>query len=224
MEAEPGVLPISGYVLAGGSSSRMGVDKAGLLFRGRPLVELAVERLARICDTVSIAGNRDDLKHVAPVVTETRLSVGPAAGIEAGLRDTRNRWCLFVPVDVPLLPVELLRKWAVDVLEAEKAGLRASYLVTNGQAQPSICMWHPECLDTVTGSLNRGERRLKNLLDGVDFDLGAGSLAVKDAAEYAPPGTTAEDVRRWFLNVNTPEEFAEAERFGLRDQAFDLRD
>ncbi len=212
MEAGQDVLPISGYVLAGGSSSRMGVDKAGLVFRGRPLVELAVEKLARICAKVAIAGNRDDLKHVAPVVRETRVSVGPAAGIEAGLRETRNQWCLFVPVDVPLLPAELLRKWAVDVLEASNGGLRASYLTANGQAQPSISMWHPECLDTVIGSLNRGERRLKNLLHGVDYDLGTGSLAVKDAADYAPPGATEDDVRRWFLNLNTPEDFAEAER------------
>lgn len=212
MDAGPRVLPISGYVLAGGKSSRMGVDKASLMFGGRPLVELAVEKLAGICNRVSIAGNRDDLEHVAPVVRERRDSVGPAAGIETGLRDTPNQWCLFVPVDVPLLPAELLRNWAMDVLEAEKAGLRASYLVTNGQAQPSISMWHRECLDTVVHSLNRGERRLKNMLQGVDFDLGAGSLVVKDAADYAPPEATAEDVTRWFLNLNTPEDFAEAER------------
>jgi molybdopterin-guanine dinucleotide biosynthesis protein A len=217
VEAGLDILPVSGYVLAGGSSSRMGVDKACLMFGGRPLVELAVEKLAGICNKVAIAGNRDELAHVAAVVRETRVSVGPAAGIEAGLRDTRNQWCLFVPVDVPLLPAELLQKWAVDVLEAGKAGLRASYLTANGQAQPSICMWHPECLDTVIGSLSRGERRLKNLLHGVDYDLGTGSLVVKDAADYAPPGATAEDVRRWFLNLNTPEEFAEAERLGLRD-------
>jgi molybdenum cofactor guanylyltransferase len=211
VEGGPGVLPVSGYVLAGGSSSRMGADKAGLMFGGRPLVELAVEKLAGICSEVAIAGNRNELAHVAPIVTETRFFVGPGAGIEAGLRNARNLWSLFMPVDVPLLPAKLLRKWAADVLEAGKGRLRASYLVTNGQVQPTICMLHRQCLDSVVRSLNRGERRVKFLLDGVDFDLGAGTLAVKDVADYVP-GATAGDVRRWFLNLNTPEEFAEAER------------
>ena len=190
----------------------MGADKAGLMFGGRPLVELVVEKLTGVCAEVAIAGNREELAHVAPIVTETRFFVGPGAGIEAGLRNARNQWSLFVPVDVPLLPVALLRSWAAEVVGAGKRGLRASYLTANGLAQPSICMLHRLCLDSVTRSLNRGERRVKFLLDGLDFDLGAGTLAVKDAAAYAPPGATAEDVRRWFLNLNTPEEFAEAER------------
>ncbi|HEY5331291.1 MAG TPA: molybdenum cofactor guanylyltransferase [Acidobacteriaceae bacterium] len=219
MEDEAGVLPVSGYVLAGGRSSRMGADKAGLMFGERSLVEVAVEKLAGICAEVAIAGNREDLEHVAPIVTETRFFVGPGAGIEAGLRHAHNEWCLFVPVDVPLLPVALLRRWAADVLEAGKRGLRGSYLTANGRAQPSICMFHRECLDSVVRSLNRGERRVKFLLDGVDFDLGAGTLAVKDVAAYAAAsGATAEDVRRWFSNLNTPEEFAEAERLWARQR------
>jgi molybdenum cofactor guanylyltransferase len=191
----------------------MGVDKATLSFGGRPLAELAVEKLALFCAEVAIAGNRDELAHVAPIVTETRLDVGPGSGVEAGLRNALNQWSLFVPVDVPLLPAELLREWAVDVLQAGKGRLRASYLVANQRAQPSICMLHRLCLDSIARSLNRGERRVKFLLDGVDFDLGAEAVGVRDAADYAAKaGTTEEDVRRWFLNLNTPEEFAEAER------------
>jgi molybdenum cofactor guanylyltransferase len=189
----------------------MGADKAALMFGGRPLVELAVEKLAGICAEVAIAGNREELADVAPVVTETRFFVGPGAGIEAGLRNARNQWSLFVPVDVPLLPVDLLRNWASDVLAMGR--VRASYLTANGRPQPSICMLHRQCLDSVARSLNRGERRVKFLLDGVDFDLGAGALVVKDAAVYGvASGAAEEDVRRWFLNLNTPEEFAEAER------------
>lgn len=217
MDAGLNVLPVSGYVLAGGQSSRMGADKAGLVLGGRSLVELAVEKLALICAEVAIAGNREELAHVAPVVQETRFFVGPGAGIEAGLRDARNKWSLFVPVDVPLLPPRLLRRWVEDVLATSKGRVRASYLVANQRAQPSVCLLHRQCLDSIVRSLNRGERRVKLLLDGIDFDLGAGTVAVKDAATYAPEaGATTEDVRRWFLNLNTPEEFAEAERVSVQ--------
>jgi len=208
---EQGMLPVSGYVLAGGASTRMGADKAGLLFGGRPLVELAAEKLALVCDDVAIAGNREELAHVARIVPETRFFVGPGAGIEAALRDARNTWSLFVPVDVPLLPPELLRRWAADILATSKVRVRASYLMANQRPQPLVCMLHRQCLDSIVRSLNRGERRVKLLLDGVNFDLGEGTVAVKDVAGYAPDAT-AEDVQRWFLNLNTPAEFADAER------------
>ena len=45
------------------------------------------------------------------------MDCGPAAGIEAGLRRARQEWAMFVPVDVPLVPGELLRRWAEEVLQ-----------------------------------------------------------------------------------------------------------
>jgi molybdopterin-guanine dinucleotide biosynthesis protein A len=189
----------------------MGEDKAGLKFRGWPLIGLAVEKLSAFCTEVAIAGNRTELAHFAPVVTESRIDAGPAAGVEAGLQAAKLDWCLFLPVDVPLVPVKLLCNWAADVLLAE--GVRGSYLLTNGQPQPSICMLHRECLAGVSSALDQGERRLRSLLHGVDSEFGVGSLLVCDAATFAPGAVTPADLDRWFSNLNTPEEFADAERF-----------
>ena len=105
-------VPVHGFVLAGGKSSRMGEDKALLRFCGRPMVEIAVEKLRGFCEEVTIAGNREDLAGFAPVVRESRTGVGPAAGVEAGLGAARQEWAMFLPVDVPLVPEELLRRWA----------------------------------------------------------------------------------------------------------------
>jgi molybdopterin-guanine dinucleotide biosynthesis protein A len=195
----------------------MGVDKAGLMFRGRPLVELAVEKLSLICADVAIVGNRTDLAHVAPVVTETRVDVGPGAGIEAGLLSARQDWCLFMPVDVPLLPVELLRDWAAEVLAAEREGVRGSYLSANERRQPSICLLHRSCLRSITEALDRGERKLAFLFQGIEAELGAGAVSERDAGVFIPDAA-AEDLERWFANLNTPEEFAAAENFRGSDE------
>jgi molybdenum cofactor guanylyltransferase len=214
-------LPISGFVLAGGKSSRMGVDKATQMFCGRPLIELAVEKLSSFCADVAISGNRDDLARFAPVVTETRLDAGPGAGVEAGLRSAQYDWCLFIPVDVPLLPVELLRSWVVEVLEVEfddlpkGSFLRGSYLLANKQPQPSICMLHRDCLKAVAMQLDGGERRLRHLLGAIEPEFGAGSLWVRNASAHSPkPDPVPEDLDRWFLNVNSPEDLIEAEESG----------
>jgi molybdopterin-guanine dinucleotide biosynthesis protein A len=209
------LLPISGFVLAGGKSSRMGVDKAELRFCGRPLVELAVEKLSSFCEDVAISGNRDDLARFAPVVMETRLDTGPGAGVEAGLRAAECEWCLFVPVDVPLLPLDMLRSWAAEILAAEGEGVRGSYLMANGQPQPSICLLRRDCVGSITRALDSGERRLRTLLTGIDAEFGVGSLRLLDAAAFAP-NAVAEDLDRRFSNLNTPEELAKAEESGFR--------
>ncbi len=189
-------LPVHGFVLAGGKSSRMGEDKALLQFCGRPMVEIAVEKLRGFCAVVTIAGNRNDLAEFAPVVEEARVEVGPAAGVEAGLEAAIEDWAMFVPVDVPLIPEELLRRWAEAVLARE--GIWVSFLRC-GRDQPAFCMVRAACRRRFSESIEGGERRLGVLLEKV----GEGHLWVCELE--------GKEKERWFKNVNTPGDLAEAE-------------
>jgi molybdopterin-guanine dinucleotide biosynthesis protein A len=204
-ERLPVPLPVHGFVLAGGASSRMGEDKALLRFCGRPMVEIAVEKLRGFCAEVGIAGNREDLAGFAPVVREKRVEAGPAAGIEAGLRAAAQPWVLFMPVDVPLVPGELLRRWAEAVLEMN--GVVASNLYY-GRNQPAFCMLRRECLGRFSAAIEAGERRLGVLLERAS----EGFLWTHDLDElYGENDPALEMSARWFKNVNTPEDLAEAE-------------
>jgi molybdenum cofactor guanylyltransferase len=198
----PVPLPVHGFVLAGGKSSRMGEDKALLGFCGRPMVEIAVEKLRGFCGEVTIAGNREDLAGFAPVVRETRVDAGPAAGIEAGLGAATEAWAMFMPVDVPLVPGEVLRGWAEAVVARE--GVVASYLRC-GRDQPAFCMLRSECGQRFSEALEGGERRLGVLLERASEGF---------SWVYDLDGRGGKDVagrERWFANVNTPQELAEAE-------------
>jgi molybdopterin-guanine dinucleotide biosynthesis protein A len=203
-------LPVHGFVLAGGKSSRMGVDKALLRFCGRPMVEIAVEKLREFCAVVTIAGNREDLSAFAPVVRETRVDVGPAAGIEAGLGAAAQPWALFLPVDVPLVPGELLRRWAEEAL---RVGMSVSYLGVGGK-QPAFCLLQRERLGAFTKLLDGGERRLEVLLNRSAEADGCASWMYDEYELYGrieDSGPNEETLARWFANVNTPGELAEAE-------------
>ncbi len=204
------LLPVHGFVLAGGRSSRMGEDKALLRFCGRPMVEIAVEKLRGFCAEVTIAGNREDLAGVAPVVMETRTGVGPAAGVEAGLGAARQDWVMFVPVDVPLVPGELLRRWAE---EAMRVGISVSFLGIGGK-QPAFCLLKRERLGAFAKSLDGGERRLEVLLHLAARADGDDSWMYDEYELYGgaeDPTPDQETLERWFANVNTPEDLAEAE-------------
>lgn len=203
-----------GFVLAGGQSTRMGEDKALLRFRGRPLVQGAVETLRTFCAEVGIAGNRSDLGVYAGIVQEARVGVGPAAGVEAGLLAARLPWALFVPVDVPLMPPEVLRAWAEAVVFAEGEAVCASYLTWGEQPQPAFCLLRKACVGRWSASMDGGERRLLRLLRGLEAE-GEGAVRaveVEDVAHAAGDGHGA--VELWFSNVNTPEDLAEAAAAG----------
>lgn len=197
-ERRVGLLPVHGFVLAGGKSSRMGVDKALLEVGGRPMVEVAVEKLRGFCAEVSIAGNRDDLGRFAPVVREERVDAGPAAGIEAGLKVCVQPWAMFVPVDVPLVPGELLQGWAEAVCSGSAV---VSYLRTGESPQPSFCMLRRNMLPGVSGMLENGVGWLRAI-----FEMAGDGLQVVDAGAGA-------EVERWFLNVNTREDWKTVEEF-----------
>lgn len=201
-------LPVHGFVLAGGKSSRMGQDKALLQFRGRPMVEIAVEKLRSFCAAVSIVGEREDLEGFAPVVRGEREGAGPAAGIEAGLRASTQDWAMYLPVDVPLLSAELLRVWGAAVLARESGGVRLSFLRAAGEPHPAVCMIHRDCTEPVHEAVSCGILKLIRLFAETETRLGEGSLWPVDAEALLPAG----DVELWFRNVNTPQDLAEAER------------
>ena len=201
----PDLLPVHGFVLAGGASTRMGTDKALLRFCGRPLIEIAVEKLHGFCTAVAIAGNRGDLAAYAPVVHETRTQCGPAAGIEAGLRACSQAWALFIPVDVPLVPMEALRAWVEQTIEGNHDPESGSYLLANDVMQPAFCLLRPACLPAWTRVLDRGQRRLSSLLRSIGSTATALPELTPDSRLAAAPSAS------WFSNVNTPQELVEAE-------------
>jgi len=177
----------------------MGVDKATMPFRGRPMVEIAVETLRAVSAEVCISGNRDDLAAWAPVVHELRVEAGPAAGIEAALEHAGREWVMMLPVDLPLMRVELLRRWAAIVLARED--MQASYLQCGEEWHPAVCMVRRGCLALFRAELDAGDRKLMRIFG----KLGEG-LLVMEAGELMG------DVGRCFTNVNTPDELSAAEQ------------
>ena len=192
----------------------MGRDKALLPVHGRPMVEIAVEKLRTFCVQVSIAGNRDDLRAVAPVVPERRQDAGPIAGIEAGLRAAAFPWALFVPVDVPLVPGSLLANWGSAVLARADEGLKLSFLRVQGYRQPAFCLLHRSGGAVVTAAIDQGTLKLGAVFDELASHFGAGSMWVADAETLRPAQQYESPpiLESCFLNVNTPEDLAAVER------------
>jgi len=229
----PGELPpVGGYVLAGGNSSRMGRDKALLELAGKPLVLHSVTKLRRLCNEVSILGSSPELESHAPLVRDLHNGCGPMAGIEAALLSSKYDWNLILPVDVPFLPTRLLDDWLWSVLHEPIGEIKLSMLAVDDVRHPTLLIIHREIAPYLTTSLDRGDFKLFPVLRSAVEDIAARrrvkvkkvfvemqwddpwapKAIAKKEAWYSPSEAQRENWHLWFANLNTPEEFAEAER------------
>ncbi len=223
-------LPISGYVLAGGQSSRMGRDKALLELAGKPLVEHALTKLRRICTEVAILSNRAGMERFAPVVEDLHPGCGPIGGLEAALAHASHDWSLVLPVDVPFVPSGMLYSWAHATLrQADRHGTRVALFTVDGVPQPTLIMLHQEIAPYLTASLARGRFKLFPELVAAAGDLAAKrgqdpqevlrqwgwpdtSCLLSGPARTTPSPEQERAMALFFLNLNTPEDFRRAEQ------------
>ena len=102
---------LSVAIMAGGKSSRMGVDKSFVLFDGRPMIEIVQERVAGLgAETLLITNKPDEYAHLGlPMVGDLYPDHGPLGGIFTAVHAAAFPHVLVVACDMPWLNRELLQ-------------------------------------------------------------------------------------------------------------------
>lgn len=112
-----------GAALAGGASRRFGSPKALAKLHGRPLWELAAERLRAVCPRVVVVA-ADPETFPGPAVRDRTPGLGPLGGVDAALAlaaEAGMDGALTLAVDMPWAPETVLRRLA-DEFDAGLAG------------------------------------------------------------------------------------------------------
>ncbi len=109
---------ITGIILAGGKSSRLGKDKGLCAFNGKSLVTYAVEILKPLCGELIISANHFPEKYAEfglPVVTDEVKDIGPMGGIHACLKKSKTQHNLILSCDTPFVNTEIFRHLLKEV-------------------------------------------------------------------------------------------------------------
>jgi molybdopterin-guanine dinucleotide biosynthesis protein A len=109
-DCPPGAPRLTGAILAGGFSRRLGQDKAALQLGGKPLALWVSEALAPLVVSSWLITNQP-LAHQSfglPLITDLRPFQGPAGGLITALFSARTPWVLAAAVDNPFLAPALL--------------------------------------------------------------------------------------------------------------------
>lgn len=106
---------ITGIVLAGGKSSRMGKDKAMCNFRDKPLVEYAIEALEPFCGEILLSTNLTGgyEKYGFALVNDDVKEIGPMGGIYSCLKKSKTKHNFVLSCDTPFIGKDLV-KFIID--------------------------------------------------------------------------------------------------------------
>jgi molybdopterin-guanine dinucleotide biosynthesis protein A len=185
---------ITAIVLCGGSGERLGAaDKTLLPLGGRPLIVHAIDGLRPQVGELVLSCGRDPASYEglgSPVATDEVPDTGPLGGIVSALPLVHSEWILTYPGDAPFPDPDLVERLAIA---AEPSGLAVP--LAGGYRQPLVLLLRRDRADEIAGFYVRGGRSLRAWLEAAD-------VAVVEM----------DDVAASFLNVNTQEDLARAER------------
>jgi len=190
------VQEITGFILAGGQSSRMGENKAFLMFEGKPLIDYSIASARSLCEDVFIVGPKELYGAFGRIVKDVYPDCGPLGGIHAALGRSQTELNLVLPVDMPFLPPDFLRYLAE---EAERSGATVCVPKLRTGYQP-LCAIYNKRFEAIA------ESSLKENKYKVDAAFPADSTHIVTEEMMVAAGFTP----RIFENLNTPEDFARA--------------
>ena len=201
---------MTGIVLCGGRSTRMGQDKASLRCGDETLLERAVRVVKEVADEVIVVarpvedrdtgGGNPVLGLPVVLVHDPIADLGPLAGIAAGLSASTTDLNIVIACDMPLIRAAVLRR-LLDL----RGNADICLAVIDGRASPLCAVYRSSVAVAARQLLAAGERRVMRLLDQVQTKR-------VDAAVFRDLDPDLDS----FLSCNTPEDLRKAEQLLAR--------
>lgn len=191
---------ISGFVLAGGESRRMGRDKALLPIAGQTMLERTAALLEPLVSGVTVLGSPDKYGNLGwQVLPDAVPNRGPLAALVTGLRSTTTDWNLFLTCDLPFMEASFLEFLLASAREALEDAIVPR---TADGPQPLCALYRRSALAVMERMLASGEVGVVDCFDA----LPARFLTEEVLKAFAFP-------ERLFKNMNAPEDYERARQF-----------
>lgn len=196
---------IDGFILAGGSSSRMGQDKALLDFAGVPLIVKTARLLEALVRKVTVVGSLERYVSLGlyaigdQIYGRDEAKRGPLVGIASALAVAQTPWNLILACDLPYLSAD----W-VDWLLARVQESKAQVVMPQSAhgVEPLAAVYRRACAGAIEVSLQRGVRKVSEALTDLQVEL----IPATEWRNCDPDG-------RVLTNMNTPQDYAEARKW-----------
>ncbi|MBN1821339.1 MAG: molybdenum cofactor guanylyltransferase [Prolixibacteraceae bacterium] len=180
---------LTGIILSGGKSLRMGADKAFIPFREKLLIEHSIEILKPFCSEILISANSEKYSSFGyKIVPDEIAGCGPIGGIYSALKKSTSLWNLIISCDTPFISNELITRLKGSVGDFDC--LIPAYA---GNKEPLVSMFHKKCLPDISEHIKAGNFKMHTLLE----KLNCLEIDVSDLVQKKPD---------LFANFNSPED------------------
>jgi molybdopterin-guanine dinucleotide biosynthesis protein A len=189
---------VTGVILAGGKSRRMGRDKAFLPFGKGMLIERVIEVIQQVTEDALLITNAPEpyRRFGLPMYSDVIPEAGSLGGIYTGLVAAKTAYSLCLACDMPFVKPEFLRFLCATAAEADVVIPR-----NTEDFQPLCAVYSQGCREPIRQKIEAGRLKITGFFDQVCVRVIEG----EPLARFDP-----HDVM--FFNANTPEEYAQAQR------------
>jgi molybdopterin-guanine dinucleotide biosynthesis protein A len=183
---------VTGILLAGGKSRRMGEDKRFLLVGEQTLFERTLAVLQSIFQTVCVVIAQDSppLEAEVPVFRDLVAGCGSLGGLYTGLKQAHTEYVFVVACDMPFLNPILVR-YMVSL--RDKTDIVMVRLEQG--LQPTHALYSRRCLPVMEGMLHARQLKIQDL--ATHQSLHTRLVAESELRKIDYEGLS-------FINVNTP--------------------
>ncbi|MBI3743911.1 MAG: molybdenum cofactor guanylyltransferase [Chloroflexi bacterium] len=192
---------VTGVILAGGRSRRLGRDKRLEPFAGETLFARVAKRLGEVCDEIVAVAADEDSRAALPNVEAVRVvndvypDRGSLGGIYSGLAAATNTWSIVVATDMPFLNVRLLTH-----LLSLREGYDAVVPMVEGFPEPTHAAYAKTCLKPIEARIQRNDLKIAKFFEDVHVRF----VEEAELRRFDPDLDS-------FFNVNTPEDLERAQ-------------
>ena len=193
-----GTQDITAVILAGGQGRRMGgQDKGLIMFNGKPLVSILIEKLEQQSVEIIINANRNQQRYQElgyPVITDQLADYqGPLAGFASAMDRVTTDFIVTLPCDSPLLVADYVARF---IASCEQSDAPVHVAFDGERLQPVHALIKVGLLPGLIEFLDSGDRKIDRWYALHDFVQ----------ADFS-------DCTGMFRNINTP-----SDQQALQDQ------
>lgn len=186
---------ITGIILAGGKSSRMGTDKGEVLLKEKKLIEHVLEAVSPVTNSIFIIANNNNYNYLGyPVYRDLIKDCGPIGGIYTGLMHSETEQNLILSCDTPLINTELLNYIILNRDDSE-----ITVAENQGKIEPLCALYSKKCAEKFKELIKQNEFKITHAMSFFNTKR----VPISEKQDFYS--------ERLFFNINTPLDLQELE-------------
>ncbi len=183
-------MQITGIILSGGKSTRMGTDKALIQINGKTMLEHVIRICQPFCSQILISSNNFTHEIFGyKIIPDETKNCGPMGGIYSCLKQSDTDWNFIISVDAIFVEPDF-----VAFILSETGDFAAVVPFHNNGKEPLIALYHKNGLAEMKKMLDSGNFKMQNLLNSMN-------------TKYVESQVWVERFPKLFCNLNRPDDF-----------------